>query len=164
MAGQDLNQILPWDRQPGETTPAYAAFASYRDMGHSRSNAKVARELGKSVTIINRWSSQWRWVARTEAWDSMPGRETQAAFAEVAARIAAQHERVATKLLDRLERNLDLMVDGTNPPQTWTMAHGAARQGHQLATDLARPKDTAKEEITRQISALIERLAGGDPE
>jgi len=37
-----------WDRQPGESPPAFAAFALYRDMGVSRSSARVGQEFGKS--------------------------------------------------------------------------------------------------------------------
>ena len=48
----------PWERQPHESAKAYEAFCSYRDMGSSRSTAKVQQEIGKSKRLIDRWSSQ----------------------------------------------------------------------------------------------------------
>ncbi len=62
---------VPWERLPRESRQAYGAFGLYRDMGpHERSHVKVGRELGKSVTLINRWSSHWSWVKRADAWDA----------------------------------------------------------------------------------------------
>lgn len=58
-----------WERQPDETSAAFAAFAAYRDMGAGRSAAKVGRELGKSRALLNRWSARYGWVARAEAFD-----------------------------------------------------------------------------------------------
>lgn len=59
----------PWERLSGESAPAFAAFVRYRDLGPERSLAKVARELGKSTTLVERWSARDHWVARVEAWD-----------------------------------------------------------------------------------------------
>lgn len=59
----------PWERLRGESAQAFQAFAKYRDLGVDRSLAKVAKELGKSTTIIERWSARDSWVLRVEAWD-----------------------------------------------------------------------------------------------
>lgn len=58
-----------WDRRDGESVKAYRAFIAYRDLGAERSLSKVAQQLSKSETIIKRWSSQFDWVARAQAWD-----------------------------------------------------------------------------------------------
>lgn len=150
----------PWDRQPGETSKAYQAFVTYRDMGGPRTLLKVGEELRKSSGVINRWATQWHWSSRTELWDSMPGRKTEEAYADMAARIAAQHERLATKLTARLEENLDLLPRGTDPTIKWSTAHGAARQGHAFAADLSKPQETARDEIAKAIENLISKLAG----
>lgn len=160
----DNADIRPWDRQPQESSKAYEAFVAYRDLGAARSIPKAAQLLGKSATSVSVWSKRWRWLDRTAAWDSIPGRSMQEAYEDLARRIAEQHERVATKLLDRLELGLDQMPPGKTPTQSWTMAHGAARQGHQFVTELSKPASTAAEEIRAQIGALIERLMGEDDE
>lgn len=153
-------ELAPWDRQPGETSKAYEAFVTYRDQGADRNVRRVAEELDKSNTLIGRWSSQHDWVSRAAAWDSMPGQKMAEAYEEMAARIAAQHERVATKLMSRLETHLDLLPEGKVPSQTWSIAHGAGRQGHQFATELSKPRDESKNAITEAIENLISKLAG----
>lgn len=59
----------PWERLVGESAPAFAAFVRYRDAGPERSLAKVAKELGKSTTLIERWSARDHWVNRVAAWE-----------------------------------------------------------------------------------------------
>lgn len=39
-------------------------------MGDERSLGKVGKKLGKSVTLIERWSSQWNWVNRSRDYDN----------------------------------------------------------------------------------------------
>ena len=65
----------PWERQPEETPDAWAAFVQYRDMGSNRSTAKVAQALGKTKTIMDRWSSKHAWVRRCLAWDNEQDRQ-----------------------------------------------------------------------------------------
>jgi hypothetical protein len=84
----------------------------------------------------------------------------QEAYEEMAARIAAQHERVASKLMAKLEANVDLLTEGQDPSMRFSTAMGAARQSHQFATELVKPTDTTKTEITSAIEKLINRLAG----
>lgn len=154
------DEIRPWDRQPGETSKAYEAFVIYRDMGSQRTVRGVAEHLTKSEQLIKGWSGKNDWVARAAAWDSMPGRAVQEAYEEMAARVAQQHERVATKLMARLESHLDQLPEGKVPSQVWSIAHGAGRQGHQFAAELSKPRDEAKAAITDAIENLISKLAG----
>jgi hypothetical protein len=60
----------PWDRRPDDSQASWQAFVVYRDMGLTRSNAKVARALGKSKALIDRWSRTHNWVIRAAAFDS----------------------------------------------------------------------------------------------
>lgn len=62
----------PWDRMKGESRQAYQAFRVYLRLGPlNRSLAATGRELGKSTTLMSRWSARWSWVERTEAHDHM---------------------------------------------------------------------------------------------
>lgn len=56
-------------RLPGESAKAYAAYLCYRDFGASRSLEKVGQRLGKSVSLLSRWSTKFEWVARAAEWD-----------------------------------------------------------------------------------------------
>lgn len=156
----DQDDIRPWDRQPGETAKAYEGFVTYRDLGPKRSVRLVSEALAKTQTVIKRWSSAHNWVSRVSAWDSLPSRKVEEAYADRAARIADQHDRLATKLLERLERNLELMPEGTDPSIKWSTAHGAARQGHSLAADLTKPTSQNSQAITDAIENLLNKLAG----
>jgi hypothetical protein len=77
----------------------------------------------------------------------------------MAQRIAAQHERLATKLANRLERNLDLLPEGADPSIRWSTAQAAAHRSHSFATDLSKPESGVKKEISDQIAALLAKLS-----
>lgn len=64
----------PFDRQPRESEEAFTAFRAYLDLGPQRSLAKVGQKSGK-CKAMERWSSQWRWVSRVEAYTEYLCRE-----------------------------------------------------------------------------------------
>ena len=90
-----------WDRWPGETPKPWQAFAIYRDMGLDRSGAKVGDKLGKSSTLIERWSSKFRWVSRVQLFDEFVDKSNQASVIELAKRDYEIANAVELKLLDR---------------------------------------------------------------
>lgn len=59
----------PYERREDESDPAFEAFAAYRDLGLSRTQAEVAKESGKDASLIARWGSKYDWRKRTHAWD-----------------------------------------------------------------------------------------------
>jgi hypothetical protein len=59
----------PWERRDGESVKAYAAFRVFRDAGPHRSIASTAQEVAASTRTVERWSSQFDWATRAEAWD-----------------------------------------------------------------------------------------------
>jgi hypothetical protein len=85
-----------WERRPGESTAAWAAFACYRDLGLARSIGKVAARLAKSRTLIERWSTAHRWVLRAEAWDREQDRLWRAEQHQAAREVARRHARLAS--------------------------------------------------------------------
>lgn len=62
-----------WDRQPGESDESWEAFTAYRDMADEgdgrRSTRQAARQLGKSATLVGRWSTEHDWQRRVQAFD-----------------------------------------------------------------------------------------------
>ena len=56
-------------RQKNESAKAFAASRLYCEQGPDRSLARVARETGKPLSLINRWSGRWGWVARAKESD-----------------------------------------------------------------------------------------------
>lgn len=76
--------VKAWEQQEKESPEAFEAFALYRDMGSKRSTAKVARELGKSKQLMDRWCGRHKWVDRSGAFDREQDRRiTEAQMQEV---------------------------------------------------------------------------------
>jgi hypothetical protein len=69
----------PWERQEGESAEAFAAAEAYFVLGAGRSLAKVGQKWGKSRSLLERWSQEWRWVERAEAYDRRMARVAQRA-------------------------------------------------------------------------------------
>ncbi|WP_062316300.1 hypothetical protein [Demequina maris] len=82
-----------WERQPGESVAAFAAFAHYRDSGPTRSVRSTAEHMGASLRTCWRWSRANEWVARAAWWDVEADRQRQRAY--TAALVATQAERLA---------------------------------------------------------------------
>lgn len=74
--GGDGTAVLrPWDPQPEEPGTSFAGLVLYRETPPTdRSLRDVARRLARSLSIIERHSSRWQWVARTRAWDAEQAR------------------------------------------------------------------------------------------
>ncbi len=92
----------PWERKDKESDPAWQAFVLYRDMGPARSCDKVAKALGKSNTLIERWCTWHSWVERSTAWDSHQDRvkrEAQLAEIETMGRRHAQQAQAYMQVL-----------------------------------------------------------------
>jgi hypothetical protein len=100
---------LMYERLPNESTSAFEAFRAYRDMGSGRSTAKVARQLGKSKTLMDRWSSRWSWSARAAAYDAYLDGERRAAAAGEAREAAQRHIRIARMAQDRICERLETL-------------------------------------------------------
>jgi len=60
--------VLPFEQQKRESNKAFAAFRTYLELGPKRSLATVADKLGKSETLIERWSRKFQWLVRVKAY------------------------------------------------------------------------------------------------
>ena len=56
-----------FEQRPKESARAFAAFSAYLSMGAERSLALVARNLGKSTGLMERWSRIHHWTERVRA-------------------------------------------------------------------------------------------------
>jgi hypothetical protein len=56
-----------FEQLPRESTKAFAAFREYMNMGPQRSLAAVAAKVGKSKTMMERWSRRFDWPSRVKA-------------------------------------------------------------------------------------------------
>ncbi|MGW0822569.1 hypothetical protein [Streptomyces sp. NPDC002845] len=109
MAGDDQTANDPWERQDSETTAAFSAFAAYRDMGPARSITKVARQLGKSRTLIGRWSRAHAWVLRAQAFDREQDRIFAAEQRQARKETARRHAKLAQAFLGKAVARLQIL-------------------------------------------------------
>jgi hypothetical protein len=111
--------VLPfesWERLPGESAAAHAAFCAYRDFGAERNIRKAVEgsekdeaKRGKRYRVWRSWSTAFRWRERAADYDRYLDKLKQA---ELRKTIEAQGERrrvVAGKMLTVVEKKLDLM-------------------------------------------------------
>ncbi|GAA0695311.1 hypothetical protein GCM10010193_57570 [Kitasatospora atroaurantiaca] len=103
------NTAEPWERQEGESAQAFEAFAKYRDMGPARSTAKVARELGKSGSLMDRWSRSYAWVLRATSWDREQDRVFLAEQRQARRDLARRHARLAQAFLSKAVARLQTL-------------------------------------------------------
>lgn len=136
----------PWERQKSENTKRYEAFCKYRDM-HPRSTAKVAQELGKSTTLIQRWCRENKWVDRVAAWDDEQDRIARQAQIDEIKKMRKRHADLATAMLVKAAKALkQIPVDEIK------------------ATDVSRMVETASklERISRgDAGEVVEERDGG---
>ncbi len=100
-----MEEQAPWERQEGESSRQFHAFAHYRDLGAARSLMKAwtlcrtacdhqpppARQrLPRRWEI---WSRSGDWVARAEAWDKHVDREQRDQFAKEQQDALSRHRR-----------------------------------------------------------------------
>lgn len=170
----------PWERLTGESAKAFEAFVLYRDAGTDRSLAKVARTLGKSTTLVERWSARDAWVLRVEAWDVEQDRLWRRQQLASRAEVGKRHLRIANAMQDRLVRalaSLDVATMSARDIGYWLevsakVQRQALGQGDHVAvtgeggapielTHLS--PDEARARLA-EVSAEISRRLAADPE
>ena len=105
-----------WELQPEETARAFEAFCLYRDMGPSRSIAKVGKELGKNRVTLEDWSAKYDWVKRAAAWDAEVDRIARQEQVKAIKKMRDRHAKLASDLLDTVEQEIANLKPGTMTP------------------------------------------------
>lgn len=108
---------MPWERQNGETPKAFDAFVIFRGLNPQERNGKiVAKQLGKSYSLMQMWSAKYGWVKRAAAWDEEQDRikreAEQRAQIEAIKEMRKRHTKVAVKMIDKAESAIDSLLAG----------------------------------------------------
>lgn len=139
--------LQPWERLENEGTEAFEAFAIYRDMGSDRSLVKVGRALGKSKTLMDRWSSKHGWGMRCRAWDVELDR-------------MAREDRITEVLeMRRRQAQLGRAMQGLAATGMKNLTNKTDSEGKVLEPKLT----PAEVSSLARHGALIERVAMGEP-
>lgn len=133
-----MSSRQPYDRLPGESRQAYAAFRLFLDAGPTRRVIEVAEQSKKSPSLMYRWSSQWRWIVRAEEYDREQDRLHVEAMAVARRESAERHARLAGAVLGKVVTRLQ-----------------------SIDADRLSPRDLI---VWLEVAVKIERLALGEPE
>lgn len=93
--------VALYERQPGESDPAWLAFTTYRDMGLTRTLVKTRETLGKKpgyLPVIEGWSRTAGWRVRVEAWDAEVDRRRRKADLRAIEEMRVRHTKLAMSL------------------------------------------------------------------
>lgn len=161
---------LPWERQPMEGTKPWEAFQMYRNMGKNRSTLAVARALGKSATLIHRWSGKWQWNARAYEYELEIDRVAMDAAKREVGEMAKRHAQNAQLVLTALTTpSMALVRKIQNDPQFFDRMLQSAEVTVNGVTrlDVGKTMEMLKviKEFASAIPAIasVERLARGEP-
>ena len=113
-----------WERQPGESTQAFEAFRTYRDLG-------LSDTLSKSRQLISRWKATWNWDERVRAYDTALEREAHKEAVKNLKDMTSRHIKIAVQLQNKALEALQRVKGEDMSPRD-------IREYIKLATDLER--------------------------
>jgi hypothetical protein len=112
-------EMLPfesWERLPGESGAAYAAFCAYRDCGPERNIRKAVEtaeqdegKQDKRYRMWRSWSAQFRWRERAADYDRYTDKLKQTEKRKTIETQGELRRAVTGKMLIVVEKKLDLM-------------------------------------------------------
>jgi hypothetical protein len=115
-AKAELLPFASWEKLPGESGAAYAAFCAYRDFGPERNIRKAVEKheansvkQGKRYRMWLLWSMQFKWVKRAADYDQYLDRLKQTEKRKTIEAQEEMHRAVTGKMLAVVEKKLDLM-------------------------------------------------------
>lgn len=146
-----------WDRRPDESQPAWEAFRIYRDLRSSRSHARVAAEVGKSVELMSRWSRRDEWVERARAFDAYEDRLRLQSIADGIRKMGERHTQTGQLLAQVLSLPAQALAAKYREDPEAVMRELAALD----TVGLIRLARDATHALYTAIG--IERLARGEP-
>jgi hypothetical protein len=156
-----------WERLPGESGLAYAAFRAFRDFGPERnirkavegqfrkaepSNAHLEAAIGKKYRVWRNWCSQFKWRERAEDYDNYTDKLKQTELRKTIEAQGEQHRAVTGKMLAVVEKKLDLMNPADLTQGTVTEWVQTAIRAEREATGLVTPNNGKTEPKQGEIN------------
>jgi hypothetical protein len=121
-------EVMPfesWERLPGETGAAYAAFCAYRDIGFERNIRKavegyirggtevpagnVSAHIAKRYRVWRNWCSRFRWRERAADYDRYTEKLKQGEVRKTIEARGELHRAVTGKMLEVVYKKLEMM-------------------------------------------------------
>ena len=111
--------VLPyesWEKLTGETSLAYSAFCAFRDLGCGRNIRKAVEaaehdegKREKRYKVWRNWSTLFRWKERAADYDRYLEKLKQTELRKTIEAQAEKHRQVTGKMLDVVQKKLELM-------------------------------------------------------
>jgi hypothetical protein len=111
--------VLPyesWERLPGESGTAYAAFRAFRDYGPERNVRRAVAAVEPDVVKQDRryrvwsaWATAFKWRERAVDYDQYLDRLKQMEKRKMIEEQGERHRAVTKKMLTVVEKKLDMM-------------------------------------------------------
>jgi hypothetical protein len=113
-----------WERLPGESGLAYAAFRAFRDLGPERNirkavegqfrkaeppDAHLEADIAKKYRVWRNWCSAYRWRERAADYDNYTDKLKQAELRKTIEAQREKHRARTGKMLAVVEKKLNLM-------------------------------------------------------
>lgn len=154
---KEQEPVAQWERQPDESAKAFEAFAIYRDMGIDRSIRKVAQRLGKSATLIGKWSSRHNWPERVKAYDRDLDRQAHAQAVRDVRRMTQRHINIAMQLQSKaLEALQQLDVTMLSPKMQLAFLSKATEIERMNRLSAAGMDETGQRDGSGDVEIIIE--------
>lgn len=161
MADDTAPEPYPWTRRDTETSPAYEAFRTYLNQGGSRSTANTARELGKSKTVVDKWSSQHAWVERVRAYDRYMSRAETDGTADELIRVRTGQLALLDRMTGHVSTLLDHYIAGNAEPSSqFTQFASMVFKAQESAVRMR--MDGRNDGVMEKILKAVERLEVGE--
>lgn len=160
------SDVKPWERQEGESAKAFEAFTIYAGLGADRSLRAVAQQLGKSKTLMDRWSSTYGWVARAAEYDADLQRKAHAEAVKKARKMNDRHIGIALKMQEKaLEALAKTPAESINTKVLVSMLREATKLERESRAEIVREtehKIEAESTLVDVIAEAWERRRNGE--
>jgi hypothetical protein len=160
-----------WDRQPGETPKSWEAFQVFLAAGATRTVSGVAKQLGKSHQMLDRWSQRFNWRARAGAYDNHLANKMLNAQEKQIEREAEKWAQRGSEHRERAWKIREALLDKAEQMLEWPLAKVESEDGkmvlHPARWDfgtVARLVDTADKvgrlaaDMPTEIMGVLPRL------
>lgn len=101
-----MTQGLMWERQAGESDPAWGAFQRYLEAGDARTAVALAHQGVARPHVLARWCRRYRWALRALAWDEDQDRVVREEHMAELRRLDMQIDAIAKAMLGRVAERL----------------------------------------------------------
>ncbi|MEU8870454.1 hypothetical protein AB0D24_04675 [Streptomyces javensis] len=99
-------ELDPWERQPNETPHKHGQFATYRDLGRTRTLTEAAQRLTLAYGHVRNLAAQYRWRERVEAYDRHMDRLYEAMWLEERRKAAETDAKILGAAIGKLAQRL----------------------------------------------------------